>query len=79
MGQMMFLLVLLSGVSFMAGIDTATSYTTLPDYEMAVGICVNNDGVDFMSINSSFSKEDYMELVTCINGAEFKLEPPSNY
>ena len=79
MGQMMFLLVLLSGVSFMAGIDTTTVYTTLPDYEMAVGLCVDNDGVDFMSINSSVTKEDYMDLVTCINGAEFKLAPPSDY
>jgi hypothetical protein len=40
---------------------------------------VNNDGVDFMTIESQNNSDDYMELVTCVNGAEFKLAPPSNY
>ena len=68
-------LMFLVGLGFVFGVESAKVRTTLPDYEMAVGLCVVNDGVDFMTINS----EDYMELVTCVNGAEFKLAPPSDY
>jgi hypothetical protein len=55
-------------------VDGNTANTTLPDYEMAVGLCVNNDGVDHMGIKTQFNKVDYMELVVCNNGAEFKLK-----
>ena len=72
-------LMLLVGLGFVFGIESASVRTTLPDYEMAVGLCVVNDGVDFMTINSEVNNDDYMELVTCVNGAEFKLAPPSNY
>jgi hypothetical protein len=58
--------------SVIVGITTAN--TTLADYEMAVGLCVNNDGVDHMEINAKVVKSDYMDLVVCNNGAEFKLE-----
>jgi hypothetical protein len=56
-------------------IVSTTANTTLADYEMAVGLCVNNDGVDYMEINARISKVDYMDLVVCNNGAEFKLNP----
>jgi hypothetical protein len=55
-------------------VEGTTSNTTLPDYEMAVGLCVNNDGVDHMEIDAKVFKLDYMDLVVCNNGAEFKLE-----
>jgi hypothetical protein len=58
--------------SVIVGITTAN--TTLADYEMAVGLCVNNDGVDHMEINAKVVKSDYMDLVVCNNGAEFKLK-----
>ena len=72
-------LMFIVGLGFVFGLDSASVRTTLPDYEMAVGLCVNNDGVDFMTIESQNNSDDYMELVTCVNGAEFKLAPPSNY
>jgi hypothetical protein len=72
-------LMFIVGLGFVFGLDSASVRTTLPDYEMAVGLCVNNDGVDFMTIESENNSDDYMELVTCVNGAEFKLAPPSNY
>ena len=75
MFQSVLWLMLLVGLGFVFGVESGSVRTTLPDYEMAVGLCVANDGVDFMTINS----EDYMELVTCVNGAEFKLAPPSKY
>ncbi len=77
--QTIILFIGLIGVGIGCGLDIATVRTTLPDYEMAVGLCVNNDGVDFMTIESQINSDDYMESVTCINGAEFKLNPPSNY
>ena len=72
-------LMLLVGLGFVFGIESASVRTTLPDYEMAVGLCVVNDGVDFMTIESQNNSDDYMESVTCINGAEFKLSRPSDY
>jgi len=72
-------LMFIVGLGFVFGLDSASVRTTLPDYEMAVGLCVVNDGVDFMTIESQNNSDDYMELVTCVNGAEFKLAPPSNY
>lgn len=72
-------LVALISLGFVFGLESASVRTTLPDYEMAVGLCVVNDGVDFMTIESQNNSDDYMELVTCVNGAEFKLAPPSNY
>ena len=72
-------LMFLVGLGFVFGVESAKVRTTLPDYEMAVGLCVVNDGVDFMTIESENNSDDYMELVTCVNGAEFKLAPPSNY
>ena len=72
-------LMFLVGLGFVFGVESAKVRTTLPDYEMAVGLCVVNDGVDFMTIESQNNSDDYMELVTCVNGAEFKLAPPSNY
>ena len=72
-------LMLLVGLGFVFGIESASVRTTLPDYEMAVGLCVVNDGVDFMTINREVNNDDYMDLVTCNNGAEFKLDPPSKY
>jgi len=77
--QTIFGLMLLVGVGFVFVVSESTVRTTLPDYEMAVGLCVFNDGVDFMTINSEANNDDYMELVTCNNGAEFKLKPPSKY
>jgi hypothetical protein len=68
-------LMFLVGLGFVFGVESAKVRTTLPDYEMAVGLCVNNDGVDFMTIESENNSDDYMELVTCVNGAEFKLAP----
>ena len=72
-------LMFLVGLGFVFGVESAKVRTTLPDYEMAVGLCVVNDGVDFMTINSEVNNDDYMDLVTCNNGAEFKLDPPSKY
>ena len=72
-------LMFLVGLGFVFGVESAKVRTTLPDYEMAVGLCVVNDGVDFMTIESQNNSDDYMELVTCVNGAEFKLAPPSDY
>ena len=72
-------LMFLVGLGFVYGVESAKVRTTLPDYEMAVGLCVVNDGVDFMTIESQNNSDDYMELVTCVNGAEFKLAPPSDY
>ena len=72
-------LMFLVGLGFVFGVESAKVRTTLPDYEMAVGLCVVNDGVDFMTIESQINSDDYMELVTCVNGAEFKLDPPSKY
>jgi hypothetical protein len=54
-------------------VQGTTANTTLADYEMAVGLCVNNDGVDHMEIDALVNKSDYMKLVVCDNGAEFKL------
>jgi|TARA_R110000796_G_scaffold48135_1_gene115596 hypothetical protein len=72
-------LMFLVGLGFVFGVESAKVRTTLPDYEMAVGLCVVNDGVDFMTINSEVNNDDYMDVVTCNNGAEFKLDPPSKY
>ena len=72
-------LMFLVGLGFVYGVESAKVRTTLPDYEMAVGLCVVNDGVDFMTINREVNNDDYMDLVTCNNGAEFKLDPPSKY
>ena len=72
-------LMFIVGLGFVFGLDSASVRTTLPDYEMAVGLCVVNDGVDFMTINREVNNDDYMDLVTCNNGAEFKLDPPSKY
>jgi hypothetical protein len=72
-------LMFLVGLGFVFGVESAKVRTTLPDYEMAVGLCVVNDGVDFMTINREVNNDDYMDLVTCNNGAEFKLDPPSKY
>ena len=72
-------LVALISLGFVFGLESASVRTTLPDYEMAVGLCVVNDGVDFMTINREVNNDDYMDLVTCNNGAEFKLDPPSKY
>jgi len=79
MGLIILLFISLIGVGIGFGLDSASVRTTLPDYEMAVGLCVNNDGVDFMTIESQINSDDYMESVTCINGAEFKLSRPSDY
>ena len=65
-------LMFLVGLGFVFGVESAKVRTTLPDYEMAVGLCVVNDGVDFMTINREVNNDDYMDLVTCNNGAEFK-------
>ena len=72
-------LMFLVGLGFVFGVESAKVRTTLPDYEMAVGLCVVNDGVDFMTINREVNNDDYMDVVTCNNGAEFKLDPPSKY
>lgn len=79
MAQFIIMVMVLMGLGFVFGVQSATVRTTLPDYEMAVGLCVVNDGVDFMTINREVNNDDYMELVTCVNGAEFKLKPPSKY
>jgi hypothetical protein len=55
-------------------VEGTSANTTLADYEMAAGLCVNNDGVDHMEINARVIKSDYMDLVVCNNGAEFKLK-----
>ena len=57
-------------ITFGAGMYNATVRTTLPDYELAVGLCVDNDGVDYMEINGSY---DRLELVVCDNGARFVI------
>ena len=75
MFQSVLWLMLLVGLGFVFGLEIGSVRTTLPDYEMAVGLCVVNDGVDFMTIESQNNSDDYMELVTCVNGAEFKLNP----
>ena len=71
--QFIIMIMMLMGVGFVFGLESANVRTTLPDYEMAVGLCVVNDGVDFMTIESQTNSDDYMESVTCVNGAEFKF------
>lgn len=61
---------ILALLMFGLGSYNATVYTTLEDYELAVGVCVNNDGVDYIVVNSSY---DAVETIYCINGAEFHI------
>jgi hypothetical protein len=66
--------ILLCLITTCSVVEGTTANTTLPDYEMAVGLCVNNEGVDHMEIKTQLNKVDYMDLVVCNNGAEFKLK-----
>ena len=52
MFQSVLWLMLLVGLGFVFGLEIGSVRTTLPDYEMAVGLCVVNDGVDLICANA---------------------------
>jgi len=76
MPQILFLSIVLFCMGALVGSGNTTAYTDLNDYEMASGLCVNNGGVQYMSINSVLNADDYLETVHCDDGAIFELNEP---
>jgi len=69
--------ILCAALGFVVAAVGMTATTQLEDYELAIGVCIENSGVDYMVIKTGqFESVDYLQTVKCLNGAEFALNSP---
>jgi hypothetical protein len=60
-------------ISGLIGSSFTTVDTTPSDYHRATTLCQENGGISSMIIAQQLLRPDYMWVVNCLDGAEFKL------
>ena len=48
--------------------------TSTSDYDKAIELCSNNDGLGHMKFNNQNKSTSYLNLIKCKDGAEFRFE-----